>query len=48
MIERCPRSIDIKIQKESFRLLILSGFFAYFNKAAGFTACYALSFTGNR
>lgn len=37
-----------KIQKESFRLLILSGFFADFNKAAAFTACYALSFTGNR
>ena len=40
--------MDIKIQKGAFRLLIPSGFFADFNKAADFTACYALSFTGNR
>ena len=48
MIERCPRSIYARIQKESFVLLILSGFLAYFNKASVLGSRYAVSFTGNR
>lgn len=48
MIERCTRSICAKIQKESLDLLIPSGFFSYFNKAAVFAGCYAISFNGNR
>ncbi len=29
MVKRCSRSINAKIRKESFDLLILSGFFVY-------------------
>ena len=41
MIERFPRYI-CKIQKESFGLLILSGFFAYFIKVSNFFAVMRL------